>query len=678
MIAESELPRLTSAEFVARFGSDEDALRRYRILVALLREGRSTSEVARAFDTSCESLRRLRLAFRRDGLLALQRRKPGGGHFARGSPLAQAIQQELASDPHVSPSTLWHRVKMRLQEQGLTAPRSTFYRLLARLRDEQVAAGSGEATVGLLREALHDLAENPPLRLGRSGLAALLLPHERNLLRRGRWLQDVLRVAIEQLRPFEAGPVLDDPHWRHYLILVGEYEAGEDRAALQETLALSASTYSRAKREALERLAGMLPSLLEEQPPPDPPALLIAPPEPPVVFHHEPELEQYLACLRRDGMVLIWGPAGVGKYGLATMLAARLQARGQRVVWHSCQPPEVEAHTRSRLLMTLAAALALDGKEELWNAITGTAPATFGRRLELLAEGLVGRYWTIMVVNTQWLLGDSVARVVDVLTAAQERRDIRLVLVGRERPAWGIPERWPPLPFPSDIIARRTFVAQLAQRSLVFPTESHAQVEVIRERVAELLAVIPSATRDSLSAEQAAQIQAALRPVEAVAAELRVAVLPNTRVESVLPHFLFWQLLTSGAITLEGYLAHRSGFAHAASTMVCEEMLLAIHMLRDFFDRHPEYGPEWFEQVQEFGGERAVRTAGRYASDVLAGLVIAPDSPLNSSLGRMALSDAVTHILAYFFGDRVQADRHAAGAGHADMCEGGANREPEV
>jgi hypothetical protein len=60
-MSDLELPRLNSTELVARFGDDESALRRYRMLVALIREGRPPGEVARTFGVSRESLRRLRL-----------------------------------------------------------------------------------------------------------------------------------------------------------------------------------------------------------------------------------------------------------------------------------------------------------------------------------------------------------------------------------------------------------------------------------------------------------------------------------------------------------------------------------------------------------------------------------------------------------------------------------------
>src|SRR5262245_44746 len=141
---DSDFPRLSSAELVSSFGNDQAALRRYRILAALLREGRPAGEVARTFGVSRESLRRLRLAFERDGLAALQSQKRGGGHVARGSPLVSAITQELNTEPGVAAPVLWRRVQARLHELGLVAPRSTFYRLLTQLRAEESAASGGQ------------------------------------------------------------------------------------------------------------------------------------------------------------------------------------------------------------------------------------------------------------------------------------------------------------------------------------------------------------------------------------------------------------------------------------------------------------------------------------------------------------------------------------------------------
>jgi transposase len=521
-----DFPRLSSAELVGSFGSDQAALLRYRMLAALLREGRPPGEVARTFGVSRESLRRLRQSFERDGLAALRSQKRGGGHVARGSPLVAAIKQELANEPGLSAPLLWRRVQARLHEQNLPAPRSSFYRLLTQLRDEERADSGGAASIGLLRDALAGLAEDPPLALGRSELATLLLPDERDLLGRGRRLAAALRVAISRLRPSEAGPVLDDSRWRHYLIVAGEYDAGEERAALQNALALSASTYSRAKREALERLLALLPATLGEMPPAEPPAALIAAPPAPTEFDHEPELEQYVDRLRHSGLALIWGPAGVGKQQIAAMLAARLQARGQKVIWHACRPPDVETNAGARLLLTLAAALALDGRHDLWSMLTATESALLSQRLDLLAEGLAGRRWTVILADTQWLDGDEADRVLDVLTAAQERRDIRLVMVGRQIPAWADTERWPALPFPSDASARRVFLARMGEAGSVPNAPVRTAANLVRERVIDLVAAIPIELLDTLPPEQIARILAALRPIEALADELRAALRP--------------------------------------------------------------------------------------------------------------------------------------------------------
>jgi transposase-like protein len=526
MPSDTEFPRLSSAELVSSFGNDQAALRRYRILAALLREGRPTGEVARTFGVSRESLRRLRLAFERDGLAALQSQKRGGGHVARGSPLVGAITQELNIEPGVAAPVLWRRVQARLREQGIAAPRSTFYRLLTQLRAEESAASGGQVSIALLRDALSGLAEDPPLALARGELAALLLPDERDLLQRGRRLRDALRAAITRLRPSEAGPVLDDPRWRHYLIVAGEYETGEERTALQAALALSASTYSRAKREALERLVALLPVTLGELPPAEPPAAMVAPPPAPQVFDHEAELDQYMARLRHGGLALIWGPAGVGKRALAATLAARLQARGQKVIWHACRPPDVETNPGLRLLMTLAAALALDGRHDLWSTLTAAEQASLTTRLELLADGLAGRRWTVIVADTQWMEGADATRVLDVLTAAQERRDIRLALVGRQLPAWADAERWPVLPFPSDAQARRVFLARMSDAPPTPATLVRPMINVVRERVIDLVAAIPIELVDTLTVEQLAQPLAPLRPIEEIAAELRAALRP--------------------------------------------------------------------------------------------------------------------------------------------------------
>jgi hypothetical protein len=363
-----------------------------------------------------------------------------------------------------------------------------------------------------------------------------LLPDEDDPLRRGYRLQEALQAAIERLRPSEAGPVLDDLRWRHYLIIAGEYQTGEERAALITALALSSSTYSRAKREALERLVALTPVALSALPPAAPPVALIASPPEPETFDREAELDLYITRLRRDGLALIWGPTGVGKIDLAAMLATRLRARGQQVVWHTCRPPTSNRTGEDRdaglpLLLALATALALDGRHELWNALRAFTPVDAAYRLELLARAIKDRRWTVILANTHWLTGAEAARVLELLTQAQQRRDIRLVLVGRGLPAWAEATRWPPLPFPSDMPARQAFLARLAgpapeSRRDGRPADA-LDLNALRERANYLLAALAAARTGALPAEQVDLLLAALRPITAAAAELDLVRAPH-------------------------------------------------------------------------------------------------------------------------------------------------------
>lgn len=115
----------------------------------------------------------------------------------------------------------------------------------------------------ILRQTLALLPEEPPLELGRCRAACQLLPHVSDSRRRGVLLSMALRDAITLLRP-HAGLPAGDRRWWPYRICLFEYVEGRSRGEVEELLAISASTYSRAKRHALERIAAQLPHLLAE------------------------------------------------------------------------------------------------------------------------------------------------------------------------------------------------------------------------------------------------------------------------------------------------------------------------------------------------------------------------------------------------------------------------------
>jgi len=100
------------------------------------------------------------------------------------------------------------------------------------------------------------------LALAASALAQRFLPADLDPLPRGMLLQQALRATLDHLRP--AGPISTiDRGWWPYLICTGEYETGQSRTEIQEDLALSASTYSRAKRQGLDRITAVLPRMIE-------------------------------------------------------------------------------------------------------------------------------------------------------------------------------------------------------------------------------------------------------------------------------------------------------------------------------------------------------------------------------------------------------------------------------
>lgn len=515
------LPRLTSAELLQLFGDDVAALQRYRMLAALLSEGRPIGEVARTYGVSRESLRRLRQAYALGNLAALQTRKRGGGHFARGSLLVQIMRDELQNDPGISAGVLWRHVSIRLEQQGVQAPRSTFYRLLARLRSEEENPTDGRASVAMLREALSALQEDPPIALGRSQLAELLLPDERDAMRRGQHMAMALRNAIERMRPNEAGPLLDDPRWRQYMIIAGEYMADTDRNELQTTLALSASTYTRAKREALEFLRALLATAIAELPRPVSTVTLAAPPAV-RLDEREQELEQYVSVLRRRGIALIWSQDDEQEPAeLAAALAGRLKTRGQHVIWHVCRASAEDERHGLQLLQVLIAALALVGRRELWDMVTDERYNTYEQQMALLASSLSNLHWTIFIAESQLLSDELALKIIDVLNEARKRGDIRFVLAGKSLPAWAEKERWPPLPALNDALGRRLFRLQLSRAGPAPATLDLPVLPAIRDSALELIALLPQ--RTTLTAEQTELVLSALKPIELLIERLRTA-----------------------------------------------------------------------------------------------------------------------------------------------------------
>ncbi|HEY0738201.1 MAG TPA: helix-turn-helix domain-containing protein [Herpetosiphonaceae bacterium] len=438
------LPVLGDADLRAIFRSDERAIWRYRLLKALLHEGYTIREAAQQFGTTPETVRHLRSAFLETGHLDVLRSKRRGaaGHLLRQTPLAQAVAQELAADPDASGGTVWRRVKASLNGSGIAVPRRSVYRLVDRLRAQAPQAAPpvensdlwAPALVPALRAALPLLALEPPLDLGRSDLAQQTLAQEPEPLTRGQLLREMLLQALDELKP-SAGDDPHDPAYRPYQILVGEGLRGRSRDELQHEFHIAPATYTRAKRQGLERLAESIVYRLGQQ------QMTIAhaePPAPPPLLGRDREVAYYSRRLH-DGEAVIWGLAGCGKTALAATLAGQYQQAGAFVVWHVC------SGTGDLILQSLLLSCGVDRDSQSLDTAT-----LLNALRERLTDG------SVVVLEQYERIADdpTTALLIAMLRSAVKQQGVRLLVVSRVLPPWAEDEGWLPLGGLGDDAAR--------------------------------------------------------------------------------------------------------------------------------------------------------------------------------------------------------------------------------
>lgn len=429
------LPRLNEPELRSLFGDDERAVWRYQVLAALLHEHRTARDVARSFNTTPETIRALRTQFQAQGTLdvLLSKRRGAAGHVGRQSPLAQAVATELAADPTASAGAVWRRVHAQLAPRGIEVPRRSIYRLVERLRpapDAALAAPAPDiwppALVPHVRAALPLLLFDPPLDLGRSVLAELLLPNESDALMRGRTLHTLLSAALEQLRPGPHVPPTD-PSCRPYQVLVGEALQGQGRDELEAALAIAPATYTRAKRQGLERLAELVVDEVLHQ---RQRTTVSAPPPAPPLFGRGRERHAYTARLEHEGMAVIWGMAGSGKTALAATLAAQYQAQNEHVVWHCC------SGTGDMVLRQLLRA---------YGDTRGGAGLDTNGLLDALRSRCM-RGGVLVLDDFHEIVDDAATTLVlALLRGLVQRQRLRLIIVTRTLPRWADNNGWLPL-----------------------------------------------------------------------------------------------------------------------------------------------------------------------------------------------------------------------------------------
>jgi transposase len=459
MPAQPSFIPLSDAELAELFGDDSDGLRRYRLLYAVLVEGKTQHDAAAAGGVSERTVRNILRAYAQGGGLGALRSRQGLPRRRERRPAAfeRALADALADEPSAGGDTLWRRAQERLGEDGAKLSRRTAYRILTELRSDHDDDDAPDSLRGAVKAALPLLSEDPPLTLGSSALAQRFLPADLDPLPRGTLIQQTLRAALDLLRP--AGPVSTiDRSWWPYLICTGEYEAGQTRAELQESLALSPSTYSRAKRQGLDRITAALPQIIERML--ESPATLASQqiPRTPDFIGRRDEQSYYAWRLQAEGLAHIWGLPGSGKTALAAELAADGHRYGQTILWHTCRPGRDA--TLLGIVRGLARALAATGDDLLWRELRQATPddrdATVP--LETLRDRLMARPAVVVLDNIHYADAHETAALLDALADLVVRRSSRLLLVGRD-PIEGV--EYPPLHGLSEREAERLWAGAL-------------------------------------------------------------------------------------------------------------------------------------------------------------------------------------------------------------------------
>ncbi len=423
---------LTEAELAELFGDDSDGLRRYQLLHAVLVAGMTQRQAAEASQVSERTVRNIMRAYaQRGGLEALRSRQSSGRNRRdrRPATFERALGTALAEEPLAGGDRLWRRACELLGQDGAKLSRRTAYRMLAQLRAEH-EDDAPDSLRGAVRTALPLLPEDPPLALAASALAQRFLPADLEPLPRGMLLQQALRATLDHLRP--AGPISTiDRGWWPYLICTGEYETGQSRAEIQDDLALSASTYSRAKRQGLDRITAVLPRIIERMI--ESPVTLASQrlPRTPEFVGRREEQSYYAWRLQTEGLAHIWGLPGSGKTALAAELAADGHRYGQTILWHTCRAGRDS--TLLGIIRGLAQALAAAGDDTLWRELRQAPPEELdpAALLDALRERLLLRAAVVILDDAHHADAEETDALLDALADLVARRSIRLLLVGR-------------------------------------------------------------------------------------------------------------------------------------------------------------------------------------------------------------------------------------------------------